>query len=174
MNGLWSVTSIVVLGASLIAAVTDVWKFKIYNALTIPLLVSGVLYHAFVGSLWASLLGVVFGFFILFIPFLMGGVSAGDLKLLAGLGAWLRFPGIVYAFIFAGLATALYAFGVLFFRHAKSNAAAHLSKADDCEVSNLAVMNSLQNRREKSIPFGLMVAVSVVVMFLIASASRSS
>lgn len=176
---MWSVTSVVVLLSSLVAAATDVWRFKIYNALTLPLLVSGILYHTLIGgpaSFWSSLLGVAFGFFVLFIPFVMGGVSGGDVKLLAGLGAWLGFPVIVYAFIIAGLATALYAIGLLvFYRAARAlPVGKNEQSAGDGDVSDIGQSRfaQFQSRRSKAIPFGLMVAVSVVTMLVIASASR--
>ena len=41
----------VVLAASVLAALTDVWKFKVHNYLTLPLLVSGLLYHGSVEGL---------------------------------------------------------------------------------------------------------------------------
>ena len=37
---------VIVLAAGLVAAVTDVWRFKVYNILTFPLLFSGIAYHA--------------------------------------------------------------------------------------------------------------------------------
>ena len=47
---LYPVPIAMVLLASLIAAVTDVWKFKVYNLLTFPLLASGLTYHTFYGG----------------------------------------------------------------------------------------------------------------------------
>ncbi len=39
-----------ILMAALVAGVTDVWKFKVYNLLTFPLAASGLLYHAINGG----------------------------------------------------------------------------------------------------------------------------
>ena len=33
-----------------VIAATDMWKFKVYNVLTLPLLCSGFLYHGLYGS----------------------------------------------------------------------------------------------------------------------------
>ena len=55
----------VVLVASMTAAVTDLWAFRISNSLTMPLFLSGLLYHACVngaGGLTQSLFGSVVGF----------------------------------------------------------------------------------------------------------------
>src|SRR5438045_221996 len=71
--------------AALAAAVLDGWKFKIYTAVTLPLLASGLLYHGVLGGpteFAGSLLGLVFGFGILIGFYVMGGMGAGDVKLM--------------------------------------------------------------------------------------------
>lgn len=100
----------VVLGAVLLAAVVDVWKYKIHNILTIPLLLTGIAFHAVDGGgegVVLSLLGALCGFLLVLAPFLLGGLGAGDVKLMAGVGAWLGFPMIVYVFIGTGFASGL-------------------------------------------------------------------
>lgn len=85
---------IVVFLASCWAAVTDVWRFKVYNILTFPLLVSGLLYHLFTGGmsgLGNSTAGLLFGFGTLLMPYVMGAVGAGDVKFFAAIGAWLGY-----------------------------------------------------------------------------------
>jgi prepilin peptidase CpaA len=106
----------VVLAASLIAAVTDVWKFKVHNLLTMPLLLSGLLYHGIVGGqagLGESFLGVLFGFGVLFVFYLMGGMGAGDVKLLAAAGAWLGMPLTFFVFLASASAAGVYAIVLL-------------------------------------------------------------
>jgi prepilin peptidase CpaA len=106
-----SVPIIVVLTATLVTAVTDLWRFKIYNIVTLPLLLSGMAYHFAVagrGGLAASVLGAVFGFSALLIFYVMGGMGAGDVKLMAAIGAWLGLPLVFHVFIAASLAAGLY------------------------------------------------------------------
>ena len=65
MLEVYPVPIVLVLVAALIAAVTDVWKFKVYNLLTFPLLASGLLYHAIYGGtpgLAGSIVGALAGF----------------------------------------------------------------------------------------------------------------
>ena len=75
---------LVIFVAVLITAVIDLWKFKIHNAVTFPLLIAGVVYHGITnGSSWycgvgESLLGVLFAIAILGAFYCMGGVGAGD------------------------------------------------------------------------------------------------
>jgi prepilin peptidase CpaA len=78
--------------ATMAASVTDLWKFKVYNVLTVPTLLLGLATSTVLGG-WAglvsSLLGAGLGFVLLVFFFAAGGVGAGDVKLLASVGAWL-------------------------------------------------------------------------------------
>jgi prepilin peptidase CpaA len=102
----------IVLLASVVAAVMDVWKFKVYNALTVPLLVTGLGYHVAAGGiegLQGSLMGALFGFAVLIVMYAMGGMGAGDVKLMAAVGAWLCLPLTFYVFLVGALASGAYA-----------------------------------------------------------------
>lgn len=110
------VPAAVVFLAVLIAAVTDVWKYRVYNALTIPVLLSGLIYHGLVGGrvgLSGSLLGVLFGFVALIVFYVLGGMGAGDVKLMAAIGAWLGMPLTFYVLLASALAAGIYAAGLL-------------------------------------------------------------
>jgi prepilin peptidase CpaA len=103
---------VVVLAAAFVAALTDWWRFRVHNLLTLPLMCSGLAYHAWVAGwpgLGNSLLGMVFGFGVLILFFLMGGMGAGDVKLMAGVGAWLGLPLTFWVFIAASLVSGVYA-----------------------------------------------------------------
>ncbi|MCY6371177.1 A24 family peptidase [Clostridium ganghwense] len=70
--------------------ITDLKYQKIYNKVIFPsLIVSLLLHFIFYGyiGLKSSLLGFVVGFGILLIPYFSGGIGAGDVKLLALIGA---------------------------------------------------------------------------------------
>lgn len=78
--------------ALLWAAIEDFKTRRIPNWLTFPLVASGVVFGAMGGAghtLWSALLGLVCGFGIGLIPFVLGGRGGGDVKLLSGVGAWL-------------------------------------------------------------------------------------
>jgi prepilin peptidase CpaA len=168
----------VVVLVSLIAAVTDVWKFKVYNALTLPVFVLGMLYHAYVGG-WAgfshSALGAAFGFGALVLFHLMGGVGAGDVKLLAALGAWLGIELTFNIFIASALATGVYAIFLMLFRQGFADTCInlqimllrvtslgrHLISDDRIEVEV-----TRDDRRKRLIPFAAMVAVGVFATLL--------
>ena len=176
-------TAVVVM-ASLVAAVTDVWKYKVYNILTLPLLGSGLLYHLLAGGregFQQSLYGIVFGIGVLLIPHLMGGMSAGDLKLLAGIGAWLKMPGVVFVFVVAGLLSATYSV-VLLVAHRNSQRSVWLNMkvmwqrfvsigrsiaAEDWVEAEL----QRPQPEQRVIPFAVMVAAGILATVLLVSLS---
>lgn len=86
-----------------ICFITDMKYQKIYNKVIFPTLVTALslqlILNGFSG-LKLSLLGFVVGFSILLIPYFLGGIGAGDVKLLALIGA---IKGSIFA-----LNTALY------------------------------------------------------------------
>lgn len=74
----------------IICFITDLKYQKIYNKVIFPALITVLMLHlAFYGynGLKSFLLGFVVGFSILLIPYFLGGMGAGDVKLLALIGA---------------------------------------------------------------------------------------
>jgi len=87
-----------VLAVVLVAgAVTDVWRGKIFNVITYPAIVVGLVGHALVGlyagndaetmGFVGSAFGLGAGFVPMLIFWLAGGVGGGDAKLMAAVGA---------------------------------------------------------------------------------------
>ncbi len=106
----------VVMAAVLIAMVTDLRTLKVHNVLTLPLLAAGLVYGGVTGGwsgLAASLTSAGLGFLCLLIPYVLGGMGAGDVKLAAALGAWLG-PATLLTVLAIGLfASAVYSLVVL-------------------------------------------------------------
>ena len=116
MSQITTVPLVVVIVATLMAAVTDIRRFKVYNILTVPLLLSGLIFHAATEGLVGvsgSLLGALVGFAALVVVYVMGGMGAGDVKLMAGVGAWLGLPLTFYVLIASCLAAGVFAVGLL-------------------------------------------------------------
>jgi prepilin peptidase CpaA len=101
-----------VLMVSAAACVTDFRSRRIPNLLTFGASVAAVVFfgvaNGWAGSLW-SLEGWAIGC-ALFLPwFLLGGMGAGDVKLLAALGAWVGPGAAVWVALYAGLAGGVFA-----------------------------------------------------------------
>jgi prepilin peptidase CpaA len=84
------ITPALVLTGAGVAVVTDLRRRRIYNALTVPAMAIGLVVNTVVdgprGLHWAAT-GLLLGAALFLIPVAMGGMGAGDLKLLAALGA---------------------------------------------------------------------------------------
>lgn len=174
MNQVLSLDVCVPLAATLLAAITDLRSFKIYNVLSIPLLLSGVAYHGIVGgegALAGSLLGALFGFGVLLPLYIAGGVGAGDVKLLAGVGAWLGLVRIFCVFLASSLAAGAYALLLVLWYQTGTETVGnlkilwyrikvlgrHIAREDGVET---AVRET--DRRRRLIPFGAMIALGLI------------
>jgi prepilin peptidase CpaA len=96
-----------VLTAVLVAALIDFRTNRIPNWLTVPFLVAGLLTSG-ISAGWSglghSILGVMTGAATLGLFCYLGGMGMGDLKLCAGLGAWLWSGQLLTALLFTGVA----------------------------------------------------------------------
>ena len=98
---IWLVTVTLV-----VAAVIDGKQLKVPNWLTLPMILSGWVFNFAVGG-WAglgwSLVGTVVGLALLLPAYAIGGMGAGDVKLLAGVGAWVQAETTFYAFCWSAV-----------------------------------------------------------------------
>lgn len=162
----------------MIAAVTDVWKYKVYNALTLPLLASGLIYHGWTNEefgLWGSLAGALTGLGILVVFYVMGGMGAGDVKLMTGVGAWLGLEQTFYVFIASSLAAGVYAVVLILLTGTVAETWLNVQTlwirlamigrvAGD--PGRMEVEVSRADRRRRVIPFGAMVALGAIVVWI--------
>src|SRR3954471_6914791 len=88
----------------IVAAIIDGLKLKVPNWITFPMIISGWVYsvafspYAGLEGLMYSVLGTVVGLALLLPAYAIGGMGAGDVKLLAGVGAWVWGTTTFYAF----------------------------------------------------------------------------
>lgn len=88
------------------AAVTDLRERKIRNWLTLSLMLSGLaqsLFPLHCSTPWGSVLGLLTGFGITFLLFAIGAIGGGDVKLMAGVGAWIGPAGVISVFVIYAL-----------------------------------------------------------------------
>lgn len=103
----WPEVSIIVSSIYFIFACTiDTLKAKIPNSLNASLAIAGLALFFYVDS-WSGMLtglaGMALGLGLLLIPWLMGGMGAGDVKALAALGALLGPLPLLHVFVYMGL-----------------------------------------------------------------------
>jgi prepilin peptidase CpaA len=106
-------------GALLAAAYTDLREQRISNRLTFPLMLLGLAYHGMVrgqdGLAFAGY-GLVLGLIVMIVPYLIGVMGAGDVKLMAAVGAILGPADLLNAFLLTSIFGGVYALGVLAMR----------------------------------------------------------
>jgi len=84
---MWLVTVVLI-----VAAVIDVFELRVPNWVTFPFILSGWGYslcaYGWEGLLW-SLAGTLLGVSVLMLFYAIGGMGAGDVELMGGVGAWI-------------------------------------------------------------------------------------
>ncbi len=102
--------------ALIIAAVIDGKQLKVPNWLTFPFIISGWIYSYAVfggeGLMW-SLGGTAVGLVLLLPAYAIGGMGAGDVKLMAGIGAWMHATHTAWAFAYTAVIGAVIAVGMV-------------------------------------------------------------
>lgn len=166
-----SVRLLVVIAATLVAAATDVWSFRIYNILTLPLFLSGLLYGGMTGGgpgVVLACLGIVMGLCLISVPSLCGRMGAGDVKLTVGVGAWLGPWLTLHVLLFAWIAAGLYSAILAATRIARGTSSRPVADQNwiaattgrPLEVGISWVVRQEDSRR-RLVPFGAMLALGV-------------
>jgi prepilin peptidase CpaA len=178
MNAAHALPLAVVIVATCCAAVTDIRTFKIYHTLTVPLFLGGIAFRLVTGGwpgLADSLAGAMFGFCCLLVFFILGGMGAGDVKLMAAVGAWLGMPLTFYVFVAASLAAGVYAIALLVLRHGVGETLVHLQLSwlrlttlgrrlgTDSTVEDEVKRD---DRHRRLIPFAAMILVGIIAVLI--------
>jgi prepilin peptidase CpaA len=162
-------THIAVLGIALIACITDVRSRRIPNALTFGAAALGIVFHLVTGGASGTLQGLFgwgVGLAVFFIPFALGGLGGGDVKLVAALGVWLGPVDTIWTALYAGMAGGILALLVAlsagYLRQALSNVWLLLSHWSVMGIRPLHEI-SLEGSRGPRLAYALPIFVGAVV-----------
>lgn len=103
----------------IVAAVIDGLQLKVPNWITYPMIISGWIFSATLSAypgwegLGYSMIGTIVGLALLMPAYAIGGMGAGDVKLLAGVGAWMWGTITFYAFAVSTIVGAVIAVGMV-------------------------------------------------------------
>ena len=165
---IWLVTITLV-----VAAVIDGYKLKVPNWLTFPLIISGWAFSAisfgWVGLGW-SLVGTLVGLALLLPAYAIGGMGAGDVKLLAGVGAWIGTTATLYAFCVSAVAGGLIALVMVIYRKAwKHHYYQFLTIWHEMvTISDPEKLSTIAAERKSSmllLPYGIPLAIGTIAYF---------
>lgn len=146
-----------------VCALTDLIYRKIYNSVLLPALLFALVYSTYTGG-WAglgqSVLGLLVGILILILPFAKGGMGAGDVKLLAVIGAFKGIIFVLYSAIGMGLAGGLMAIGIWFYRFGVIDTIVGILKGIWVMIRSGFTLFHFRLHNEKiMLPYGLAIAL---------------
>lgn len=163
----------------IVAAVIDGLKLKVPNWITFPMILSGWVYSAWAaqatGMAWYeglgwSLLGTVVGLALLLPAYAIGGMGAGDVKLLAGVGAWMHGTHTAYAFVISAVVGAVLAVCMVLYRKAwtKHSSQFWMIINEIMTVRDPEKLTEIAAERKSSmllLPYGIPIAIGTIVYF---------
>lgn len=103
----------------IVAAWIDGKELRVPNWITYPMVFSGLIYCTWMGGwegLGAGLLGMCVGLLCLLPLYAVGGMGAGDVKLMAGMGAWVGATVTLYAFAVSAVVGAIMAICMVLYK----------------------------------------------------------
>lgn len=165
---IWFVTITLV-----VAAVIDGYALKVPNWITYPLVFSGWAYsgiaYGWEGLGW-SLLGTLVGLALLLPLYSIGGMGAGDVKLLAGVGAWVWASVTFYAFCLSTIIGAVIAVGMVLYRRAwrKHRDQTMMILGEIMTIRDPNQLAAIAAERKSSmllLPYGIPIAIGTIAYF---------
>jgi prepilin peptidase CpaA len=174
------------LATSLLATAADVKTLQIRNTLTVPLCLTGLGFHLWLGG-WEgvslSVVGITVGFGCLIVPYMIGILGAGDVKLLMAMGAWLGGYHTALVALFGCLSLGVLAVVVMAKREGLSAVWFNLQLSvlrlqtirrhlfgNREHLKDIRSMARDPNQRGNLIPFSVMLAMGTCVLVLVISA----
>ncbi len=154
-----------------VACATDLRTRRIPNVLTFGGAAAALVFHLFAQGgqgFFSAGTGWLVGVAVFFLPFALGGLGAGDIKLMAALGAWLGPQDIVWTAVYTALAGGVLAIVIAtasgYLRQALSNVwmlLCHWSVAGLRPLHELSLEGSKGPRMAYALPIlvGVMCAV---------------
>jgi len=113
-----SYLTIFLVGLLISSAIIDLYKQKIPNIITFPGILMALFFHFSTNGLDGLIFsgtGIITGIGILLIPYLFGGLGAGDAKMMGVVGGVLGAKGVFVAFLLTALVGGIYALFIIFF-----------------------------------------------------------
>lgn len=170
----WFVTIVLV-----VAAVIDGIQLKVPNWITFPMIVSGwvfsIVTYAMGGEPWYyglgwSLFGTAVGLGLLLPAYSIGGMGAGDVKLLMGVGAWMHVSVTTYAFCVSAIVGAVLAVLMVLVRGAFTK---HYYQfwailSEILTIRNPERLSAIAAERKSSmmlLPYGIPIAIGTIAYF---------
>jgi len=159
-----------------VAAVIDGLKLKVPNWITFPMIISGWVYSVTLSpyagweGLLYTLVGTAVGLALLLPLYAIGGMGAGDVKLLAGVGAWMWGTVTCYAFAVSAIVGGVIAIGMVLWKRSwgKHQAQFFLILDEIASIKDPEKLAEIAAERKPSmflLPYGIPIAIGTIAFF---------
>ncbi len=165
---IWLLSAILI-----VAAIIDGWILKVPNWLTFPLVFAGWAAAAWCGGLsglaW-SMAGTLVGLGLLFPAYAIGGMGAGDVKLMAGIGAWIGATATFYAFCVSSIIGGVIAVAMVLYRRRWHHHFLQFLRIVDeiLVIRNADTLSAIAAERKSTmllLPYGIPIALGTIAYF---------
>lgn len=164
-----ALTLIICLIPSITIIGTD-YKDRIVNDyITIPITIFGFFNAVLIsGDIKSKLIGFAFGFGIMIIVGLLGGVGGGDIKLTGALGIWFGFKGVLSIILISSLAGIIFGiYRLIKNRELKTELQGTYQKFSLFIISKGRINIEREVELNKTIPYGSFIVMGAWVYFII-------
>jgi len=157
----------------IVAAVIDGYKLKVPNWITFPMILGGIAFNVATGGweglLW-SLLGTAVGLALLMPAYAIGGMGAGDVKLLAGVGAWVGSTTTFHAFCWSAILGGVIALLMILARNGwrKHGKQFQTIVTEVVTIGSPTELSTIAAKRKSSmllLPYGIPIALGTIAYF---------
>lgn len=162
---------ILVLITLIICLFTDLKYRKIYNKVLIPTLLLGIILNIYGHGLMGlvkSGQGFMLGLGLLFLPFMWGGIGAGDVKLLAIVGAIKGPVFVFYSFIGMGIAGGVISVVILLCQRRLLKSMINIIKGFlILFTTSFKVATFGTDEQKNNFPYGIAIVIGVLGTYLV-------
>ena len=153
-----------------VAAYTDWREHRIYNKLLGPAFLFAIILHALNGGLTGvigSLLGSILGFSLLLVPYFLGGMGAGDVKLLAVIGAFGGVDFVFLSFLYGAAIGGIISAVLLARRKALWVTVKRFLLVLSFFTKSQFLKNDMREARQEKFPYGIAIVLGTILAFFL-------
>lgn len=164
---------------AVVAAYIDGKELRVPNKLTFPMIIAGWIwssyYYGYMGEGWYyglmwSLAGTTVGMLTLLPAYAIGGMGAGDVKMMAAIGAWVYCEAVFYGFCVGTIVGAVLAVIMII---AAGDARKHFRQffyilneiGTIKDPEQLAKLATARKTKMRLLPYGIPMAIGTVLYF---------